>query len=301
MDMKHEYDLSVVIPTLGRSTLRRAVESINESGLRIQVIIISAGTQYNSKVLEVLRGYDHYSLITSQSASSSAQRDMGVDAARGKYIAFLDDDDEWAANKCLKQILLIEASKNPLATIAGARVRFLRSSSSLLNSISLNKAPTRSNLSSYLLARKSVLYRGNTFGSSSLLGTAELIRKIKWFDEGVGHDDWGYLLRMSESVANLTFVSPPQILAVIHQNSTNSVSKNTHVERSELFLRKHRAKIDKRAAADFWLLHIVVKKLKNRTFKARDFINNEYRVGVPHSACIIKFLSTIALASKITR
>lgn len=300
MDMKYEYDLSVVIPTLGRPTLRRAVESINESGLRIQVIIISAGQQYNSQVEKMLTGFYDYSLITSQAASSSAQRDMGVEAARGKYIAFLDDDDEWAANKCVKQILHIESSKNPHATLAGARVRFLRSSYSLLNSTSNKRVPGRSSLSSYLLARKSVLYRGNTFGSSSLLGPAELIRNIKWFDEGVGHDDWGYLLRMTESVANLAFVSPPEILAVIHQNSTNSVSKNTQVERSELFLRKHRAKIDKRAAADFWLLHIVVKKLGNRTFKARDFLINEYRVGVPHAACVMKFLASIALKTNNT-
>lgn len=292
MQEQFEYDLSVVIPTLGRSSLRRAVESINEPSLRVHIIIVSAGTKYNEAIRIQLSDYK-YLLLISDKPSSAFQRDLGVEAATGKYIAFLDDDDEWIANKCTSQISLIESSTMPSSTISGARVRFRRSESQRLDTYSSIEVPSRNNLAKLLLARKTILYRGNSFGSSSLLGPGRLIRKVKWFDDGVGHDDWGYLLRLVESEPNIIFVLTQEVSCVITKNSPQSVSRSTSPERSEAFLIAHRSKMDKRTAADFYLLHILAKKLRSRSVKTRDLFGTGYNLGVPHFSCIVKFSVSI--------
>jgi glycosyltransferase involved in cell wall biosynthesis len=292
MQEQHEYDLSVVIPTLGRTSLARAVQSVDEPDLKVQIIVVSAGPQYTQAITSQLSAYPHLLLI-SDKASSAFQRDLGVAAATGKYIAFLDDDDEWSPNKCTTQISLIESTDKPSSTISGARVRFRRFASQRLDTRSSFEVPTRNNLAKLLLARKTILYKGNSFGSTSLLGASDLIRRVRWHDDGVGHDDWGYLLRLAESEPNIGYVLTQEVMCLISKNSPLSVSKNTSPDRSEAFLRAHRSKIDKRSAADFWLLHVLGKKIQSRTVTARDLLGGGYQLGAPHFSCILKFLTII--------
>lgn len=80
--------VSVIIPTMpGReAVLKRAIWSvIHQTYTNVQLIVISDDT-----------------------ISASAARNRGVVRATGKYIAFLDDDDEWQATKLQKQVEYME-------------------------------------------------------------------------------------------------------------------------------------------------------------------------------------------------
>jgi len=91
---------SVIIPTIGRDTLNRAIESVLKQTLPPAEIIVVAGNPpnisqaYASKVKVV----ENYS--SASSASTAAHnRNIGVRAATSDFVAFLDDDDLWLPSK----------------------------------------------------------------------------------------------------------------------------------------------------------------------------------------------------------
>lgn len=89
--------VSVVITVYNkRNWLRRAVDSVlTQSVQEFELIVVDDGSQDGS--LEVLRGYrdQRIRVISKQNGGVSSARNAGLAVARGKYLAFLDADDEW--------------------------------------------------------------------------------------------------------------------------------------------------------------------------------------------------------------
>jgi glycosyltransferase involved in cell wall biosynthesis len=108
--------VSVVIPTYNRANqLKEALESVFvQTGIgdqfEIEVIVIDDGSSDNTT--EVVRGYpDLQYLRLDKNRGPSAARNAGIKVSRGKYVAFLDDDDLWLSHKLSLQIATLE--KNP--------------------------------------------------------------------------------------------------------------------------------------------------------------------------------------------
>ena len=105
--------VSVVIPTRDRAMLlRRALLSVvGQAYQDLEVIVVDdASDDGTADVVASLdepriRYYRH-----DVRRYASAARNTGIEKARGDYIAFLDDDDEWLPTKLSKQVRLIEES-----------------------------------------------------------------------------------------------------------------------------------------------------------------------------------------------
>ncbi|MGA4605143.1 glycosyltransferase family 2 protein [Pseudoalteromonas maricaloris] len=96
--MAHEFQFSIVIPTYNRcDMLCRAINSVaSQSYKNFEVIIVDDGNTVSD---DVFNSYDfQITLIKNRTNRGAAEsRNIGVRAAKGKYISFLDDDDEFAA------------------------------------------------------------------------------------------------------------------------------------------------------------------------------------------------------------
>lgn len=106
--MKNDILVSVVIPTYKRSTtLSRAINSVlNQTYQWLEIIVVddnSPGTLDRRLTESVMTQYESIQNIIyiqhSQNINGSAARNTGIRIARGEYIAFLDDDDEFTCNK----------------------------------------------------------------------------------------------------------------------------------------------------------------------------------------------------------
>ena len=110
---------SIIITTYKRSTeLARAIESaLNQSVDSFEVIVIDdnglgCSAQLESEILiqkyNQLPNFRYYPMLSNQGACEG--RNQGIQLAQGKYIFFLDDDDEFKHNKVGKQIKFMESN-----------------------------------------------------------------------------------------------------------------------------------------------------------------------------------------------
>ncbi|EPB8187125.1 glycosyltransferase family 2 protein [Clostridium perfringens] len=109
--------VSVIIPTYKRSDmLVDAIESVkNQTYKNIEIIVIddnginSKYTKENKlKLKNYIESNDIKYIQNKDNIGGALSRNIGVNEALGKYIAFLDDDDTYMPTKIEKQVKLIE-------------------------------------------------------------------------------------------------------------------------------------------------------------------------------------------------
>ena len=85
--------VSAVIPTIGRPSLTRAVQSVLDQTYPVDEIIVVADADVQVSV----PADDRIVLLRSGVGVGPARcRQLGIDAASGSVIALLDDDDVWS-------------------------------------------------------------------------------------------------------------------------------------------------------------------------------------------------------------
>src|SRR5438270_13867984 len=99
--------VSAVIPTRNRPqlALRAARTALDQTHCNMEVIVVIDGP--DKKTVAALRELTDKGLRVIElrnSVGGSGARNIGVQAARGEWIAFLDDDDEWLPTKIEKQV-----------------------------------------------------------------------------------------------------------------------------------------------------------------------------------------------------
>lgn len=109
--------VSCVIPSYKRAdTLRRAVDSVlAQTYNNMEVLVVDdniAGDEFSNALHNIIDEYKDDSrvrLVTQPKHINGAEaRNAGIRAAKGEWIAFLDDDDEWLPTKIEKQMAALE-------------------------------------------------------------------------------------------------------------------------------------------------------------------------------------------------
>ena len=98
--------VSVIIPTYNRAHLiKRSAESVlNQTYKNLELIIVDDGSTDNTKeIIDSIKD-NRIIYIYQKNQGASAARNTGIDAAKGKYIAFQDSDDVCHADKLEIQI-----------------------------------------------------------------------------------------------------------------------------------------------------------------------------------------------------
>lgn len=113
--------ISVIIPTFNRPQLliERALRSVlAQDHAPLEILVITDGPDPATEMaLSAVHDSRLRTLTLPQNAGPSAVRNFGVREARGQWIAFLDDDDEWGPEKLTRQLECALQSPFPLPLV----------------------------------------------------------------------------------------------------------------------------------------------------------------------------------------
>lgn len=102
--------VSVVIPTCNRAALlTRAIQSIRQQTYgNLEIIVVDdASSDDTWKIVGSFADPRIRYIRHDTNRGGSAARNTGIRAASGEFIAFLDDDDEWAPEKAEEQVKIL--------------------------------------------------------------------------------------------------------------------------------------------------------------------------------------------------
>lgn len=291
--------ISVVIPTLHRpQLLLRALESVFAQTHRdIEIIVVIDGP--DPQTAAVLRSLSDARLRVIENAKSltaAGARNVGVAAASGEWIAFLDDDDEWLPQKLERQ-LAYAAGRGPVVITCLSKVVTPSHTEIAPDRIYDNETP----LDEYLFDRGSLLSRPGFVQSSSYLIRRDLFQRAP-FKTDTPHDDWDFVLTLSKGLG-VRIETVPEVLAIIHVDERRpSLSHSGTWAASLAWIDRIRPHVTQRAYSGFCLGVVGPRAARERAHAA--FVLLLYRAvryGSPRAWQVVSFISLWVLPQDARR
>ncbi|MFE3189504.1 glycosyltransferase family 2 protein [Nocardia sp. NPDC059240] len=215
-------NVSVVVPTVGRASLRRAVESaLGQTGPVAEVLVVAA----EGHTLDLPSDPRITVVRTAGRLGAGAARQAGIDAAHGTVIALLDDDDEWLPEKLRRQLEAVEL-------LAAAGRDWICSSRIAVSGPGERRrvwprrliAP-RESVARYLFRFTSLRVGDAVLQTSTLCFPIELARTVGWDTETV-HDEPTWLLAVQRAIPEVRLIQLPVVLTTYYVGA-ESVSRSS--------------------------------------------------------------------------
>ncbi len=281
--------VSVIIPTLNRpQLLMRALRSVfAQTHAEIEVIVVVDGPDQST--ISALEGNIDPRLrvlINPKSLTAAGARNRGIDEAKGAWIAFLDDDDEWLPQKLARQIEFAQdrgpAIISCLNRVVTSQYTFIRPAVMFDNSIPLDE---------YLFDQRSPFGGAGFIQTSGYLAPREVFEQARFRTDNP-HDDWDLLLRLSKELG-LRIETVPEVLAILYiDDGRPSLSKAGSWLTSLQWIDSVRPMITRRAYGGFCLGVVGPRAAKEWAYGAIPVIlYRSFKYGSPRLWRVAAFLA----------
>lgn len=181
--------VSIIIPTKNRKNLLKdAIQSaLDQTWQNLEIIVIDDGSTDEThdylRNLSLIKKNIHY-VRNEISQGGSSARNHGIEMAKGKYIAFLDDDDTWMREKIERQLFLLK--KNSSISAVSCWFFMLKESGNK----KIIKLP-------FFVSSQDILSKNCLGGSSMCLTTKKALRLIGGFDNTLkSGQDWDLWIKL---------------------------------------------------------------------------------------------------------
>ena len=230
--------VSIVVPTHNRpELLARALRSIyNQTYQDFEVLVVDDGSKPRAQEFlgEWLSKPNFKYLETNKDQGGAVTRNVGIKAASGEFVAFLDDDDEWLADKLRKQVTAFDECSNKVSLVFSGVAAYDNQGRHLYS-----RLPGVTGLMSPFkrLLRKCFIW------TSSLMIRRSYIDQGFIFDEDLKkNQEWDLELRLAK-VSQFYALNEPLTRLNIGESEQMGGKKNLPniINGYELFLDKHQA------------------------------------------------------------
>ncbi len=218
--------ISVILPTHNRvALLERAINSVllqTEKNFEL-IVIDDASTDETSELLnQFIENDSRIKMIKNiEPLGGGGARNVGIFVSKGKWIAFLDDDDEWVENKLFLQLEKINLSPSAVACSCNYVHYYpfgLTKNFAVPQTVSLNE-----------------LYYGNVLGGASMcLCSRDILLKTHGFDTKLkSGQDWDLWVRL-RAEGEIVVCDKPLVKYLAH----NGLSISNNMQSQYLGIRR---------------------------------------------------------------
>jgi len=216
--------VSVVIPTYNRAHLiERAVQSVlHQTYPHFELIVVDDGSTDNTAdVLARISDPRLHYIRLPHNIGGGGARNVGLQQSHGKYVSFLDSDDEFLPTKLEQQVMFIERESKTDRRVGAVYCRFYKQ----------NDVTNQRSISSKLVYEDTAVYpqvlRGWTQELPTFLIRRELVIAVGMFDTRLRRfQDPDLWQRLSQVCF---FRSMPEPLVIVHTHSMDQVTRNFSV------------------------------------------------------------------------
>ena len=187
--------VTVIIPTYkGSSALGRAIDSaLNQSYKELEIIVVddnASGSEERLKTEKLMLRFASNVRVRylkhPQNLNGAVARNTGIFAAKGDYIAFLDDDDYYFPERIQKSVSYLQKNKDAVGVYVGVDV------TNENGTVELQVMPKQDLTISDLLQKEMVIGTG-----SNIFVKSDVAKKINGFDENfVRRQDIEFMIRV---------------------------------------------------------------------------------------------------------
>ncbi len=230
-------EVSVVVPTRDRCTrLPLALRSaLAQRDVELEVVVVDDGSRDRTQdVLASAAADPRVRRVRRASPGGvGTARNDGIAVARGRWIAFLDDDDVWAPEKLSAQLQALRSSAGPWAyagdVVVDADLRVLGGA----------PPPTPSEVLRSLPRHNAV-----PAGASNVVVSSEVLREVGGFDATLAtSEDWDLWLRLAR-VGAPAYVPRPLVAVTLHAGNASADTARM-LEEIETIRRRYGVPVDR--------------------------------------------------------
>lgn len=240
--------VSVIIPTFSRpNNLVRAIESVlAQTYSPIEIIVVDDNgidTPYQRETESLLGHYIDKGIIKyikhEININGSAARNTGFKVSKGRYINYLDDDDEFTKDKISLQVEKLKGTaENVGACFCNTKVKYKHHDDFLINSKEGNLA-------------EDILCGDAHFNTSTVLFKRDAIDTINGFDETFRrHQDWELYVRFFRHYDMCNACREPLLVKNVTETSVITANPLRQIEYREKFLNTFKSDINQMSKAN---------------------------------------------------
>jgi glycosyltransferase involved in cell wall biosynthesis len=281
--------------------VKRAVQSALAQTLKeIEIIVVIDGTDEATPV--ALQEIDDSRLRVIElptSRGGSGSRNAGVTEAKGEWIAFLDDDDEWLPQKLELQLKLGSSSNYVFPIVTCCLIaRTPRADYIWPRRFPLENEP----ISEYLLARNSFFKGESSIQTSTFFMKRDFFIQNPFKESLLKHQDTEWVLHVGTlENAKFEFLNEPLVIHYI-EDRPSSVSSKSNWQYSLRWIQENKARVTPRAYSGFIFANVSQEASAQGDWKAFwPLLQEAIRYGKPRSIDFLIYMGMWLVPRKSRR
>jgi len=214
------------------------------------IVVVDGPDPATQSMLQEVRDGRLRVLALQRPVGGSEARNIGVRAASGKWIAFLDDDDEWLPIKLDRQLTMLpRAGGEPIISC-----RFLACTNEGARIWPVRLPHPVEPVCEYLLTRPGFERTEGFVATPTILTPRSLLLRVPLCKGLKKHQDWDWVLRACRAGAELVF--SPEVLVRCEMRTGGSVSRRADWRSSLGWIHKSAQLVTRRAYGSFIATHV---------------------------------------------